>query len=221
MTPGNRPALTTRSAARCFRVIRFASRRDASGSPSSSWTMAPSTIALSAKGPSSSVSSRCSSADTRRLNERTACEPIRIDRTLSALSCESERGSMRSVFLSPRDLKSALADGDRHDVLPLREPQRRIAGMVDRLLEREVAALERQHCIACRIGRRCKAGVRRAVVLPIVAPALSVRAVSLPRGECGDHPHGEEKGHYAVWFETYLPPPPSPSLGWPAARRSA
>ena len=44
-------------------------------------------------------------------------------------------------FLPSGDVKSALADGDCHDVLPLRQPQRRVAGVRDHFLEHEVATL--------------------------------------------------------------------------------
>ena len=173
--------------------------------------------------PSSSLSSRCSSAATSRLNDRTACEPRRSDRTrVEPCPVCPERGSTRTAFCPLRDVKSALADGDCHHVLPLRQPERRVAGMRDHFLEHEVAALSGQHRVAGGIGRRREAGARRAIVLLVAAPALSISGpFPCAAASAGTTAIATKKAITRLVRDIRHLLPPSPSLRWPAARPSA
>ncbi len=204
-----RLALTSRSAARCFRVIRLAIRSGASASPSSMCTTAPSRSVLNASGPSSSLSSRCS---------RAADQPLERPHGLRAGEHRAHavelvlfvRARVEANGLLPsRNVISALAEGDRHDVFALRQPECRVAGMRHHLFEHEISALERQNRVTGGIGRRCKAGARGGVVF-LVAPSLPICIpVALRCGKCGNDRHCHDERHYAVWSETYailLPP---------------
>ena len=88
---------------------------------------------------------------------------------------------------------------DRHDVLPLRQPQRRVASVRDDFFEHEVAAFERQHRVAGGVGRRRKAGFGVRDRAPDSARCLSVGSVALRRGECRADDHRHQKA-ITVWF---------------------